>query len=343
MNEIFNKIKYYSLFPYLDESINYVNSLKITIDDILTSPFFEKVRLNGEKKIIDVINNKFKKGIYDNEDDILIELLSYPYIKILLSCTNNLKLIRKYIYFESLSSINFIKKSSYFTIEKLISFSINLHLNIKIKNDNLLSIYFYDYIKYSINFRDVSWKLINQNIEKGYVIIDIKNYYRFLQEVIFHKIEKSFSFKIPNHLKVICIQQTKNINDYYNNYLNNNENISIYNNINIIDIKKFPNCISNAILQINNGINISHSMRFALVTFLYSIGMKKEDILKFFFSSPDFNIDQVKYQINHIIDRNYKCPSCSTMRTYGNCNNICQINSINSTPIIVYYNKVKNK
>ena len=125
MNEIFNKIKYYSLFPYLDESINYVNSLKITIDDILTSPFFEKVRLNGEKKIIDVINNKFKKGIYDNEDDILIELLSYPYIKILLSCTNNLKLIRKYIYFESLSSINFIKKSSYFTIEKLISFSIN--------------------------------------------------------------------------------------------------------------------------------------------------------------------------------------------------------------------------
>lgn len=338
MNHFFKSIKYYSLFPYLDESINYVNSLKITIDELITSPYFEKIRFHGEKKIINTINNSFKKKIQFNDNDALIDLLSYPYIKIILSCINNIKLTKKYIYFESLSSVDIIKKCPYFTNEEIINFGLHLNLNIKMKNNNLVLIHFYDYTKYSTNFKDISWKLINRKVENGYVTIDFKNYYRFLQEVISFKIEKSFLLKIPVHLKDMCIQQTENI---CNNYLKN-ENVYYNRNSIVINTKLFPNCISNAIFQINNGINISHSMRFALVTFLYLIGMKTENIIRIFSSSPDFSIEQVKYQINHIISNSYKCPSCSTMKTYGNCENICSINNLNSNPVTIYYKKIKN-
>ena len=75
--------------------------------------------------------------------------------------------------------------------------------------------------------------------------------------------------------------------------------------------------------KVQSGENLPHSGRFALTSFLHSIGMSAEEILKLFGSSPDFDSDKSRYQIEHITGEisgtEYTPPECSTMKSYGIC------------------------
>lgn len=343
MNLVNDYIEYYALFPYINKSILYVNSLNISINDIIMSPSFEAVRINGENKILDSIAGKLKKKYLFTRGEMLVELLSYPYIKILLSCINERALIRKYIFSEAFSSIFFIKSSSNFSEKELLSFALDLDLDVTIEHDNLFLVHFSDFIKYSTRFKDISWKLINMELKNGYVLVKLSNFLRFLQEVIYCKIEKSFSFDIPKNICEICLKQSNDILLFYQEYQKNNEKL-LFDEISIkkkVEINSFPLCIKNALAQLQSGINLSHSMRFSLVSFLNLIGMDKEKIYNLFLTSPDFNVSQVKYQINHIINKKYKCPSCSTMKTYGNCIDTCPYFYNNNNPIYIYFKNLK--
>ncbi|MCL2549833.1 MAG: DNA primase regulatory subunit PriL, partial [Methanimicrococcus sp.] len=88
----------------------------------------------------------------------------------------------------------------------------------------------------------------------------------------------------------------------------------------------FPPCINKALSNVREGINLAHSMRFAMVSFLSNIGMSADDIVNVFNVSPDFSEEKTRYQVEHIAGNQYKTPSCATMQTYGNCtgqNNMC--------------------
>jgi len=77
------------------------------------------------------------------------------------------------------------------------------------------------------------------------------------------------------------------------------------------------------IQDIAAGINLPHSARFTLTSFLLKIGLSVEDIIKIYRSSPDFDESKTRYQVEHIASREYTPPSCSTIRTYGNCTGSC--------------------
>ena len=74
---------------------------------------------------------------------------------------------------------------------------------------------------------------------------------------------------------------------------------------------------------IADGKPLSHSGRFAVVTFLHRIGMPVEDIAQLFKNGPKFNMNTTMYQIRHIIGEeghvDYTPPTCVTMRTEGLC------------------------
>lgn len=92
-----------------------------------------------------------------------------------------------------------------------------------------------------------------------------------------------------------------------------------------------PPCMSNIIKMAKSGINLSHSARFAIVSFLNCLGVPYEDIIRIFIESPDFNLSKSEYQIKHIIGKikdadGYIPPGCSTMKTNGTCycpDNLC--------------------
>ena len=71
--------------------------------------------------------------------------------------------------------------------------------------------------------------------------------------------------------------------------------------------------------------NPSHYGRFAFVAWLAQQGKSAEEIFKIFkkFRPIDFSEHTTKYQINHIISKNYRPPSCSTLRALGFCIDNC--------------------
>ncbi|MCZ7405541.1 MAG: DNA primase regulatory subunit PriL, partial [Candidatus Methanoperedens sp.] len=84
----------------------------------------------------------------------------------------------------------------------------------------------------------------------------------------------------------------------------------------------FPPCMVHALSNAKGGVNLPHSMRFALVSFLLNIGMNTDGIIELFKVSPDFDEERTRYQVMHIHGATgtaYTSPSCATMITYGNC------------------------
>jgi DNA primase large subunit len=84
----------------------------------------------------------------------------------------------------------------------------------------------------------------------------------------------------------------------------------------------FPPCIKKMLEQVAANVNLAHSARFALVSFLIQINMSVDQIVGLFNTSPDFDPEKTRYQVEHIAGSSgtkYKPPSCATMATYGNC------------------------
>ena len=90
-----------------------------------------------------------------------------------------------------------------------------------------------------------------------------------------------------------------------------------------LDINKLPPCMKDILANIQAGENVPHMGRFALVSFLHSLKLSTNDILKLFSRAPDFEEDRTRYQIEHISgsisSTEYTPPGCEKMRTYGIC------------------------
>ena len=85
-----------------------------------------------------------------------------------------------------------------------------------------------------------------------------------------------------------------------------------------------PPCIAHIMDMAKKGLNLPHSARFALVTFLKALGLDYDGIIRIFAESPDFDESKSEYQIKHITGElsgteGYSAPECKTMKTNGLC------------------------
>jgi DNA primase large subunit len=93
------------------------------------------------------------------------------------------------------------------------------------------------------------------------------------------------------------------------------------------DISCFPPCMLKILEDLKSGVNVPHTARFAITSFLLNVGFDVEEIIAMFSSAPDFNEEMTRYQVEHIAGSKgteYDCPACDTMRTYHNCVKDCK-------------------
>lgn len=97
----------------------------------------------------------------------------------------------------------------------------------------------------------------------------------------------------------------------------------------------FPPCMKRILNDLRESINLEHTERQFIVSYLYSIGYNPENIKGFFKSSPDYKERVTGYQVDHIIKKPYRCPTCDTMSKWGYCikNNQC---NASKTPVWYY-------
>ncbi|MDH7507114.1 MAG: DNA primase large subunit PriL [Candidatus Thermoplasmatota archaeon] len=307
-----------SKYPFLNASKKYVTENNLSIEELLTDPLYERARVRGIERLDNAFNKK-DVGNYSlvTETDCLMELLSYPISRMIAVCIDDVYFKRRYALGESVHAYkNLINEPTTFLINIVKEFK----LNVKYFYDtNKLGIYFVDYLR-NAPTRYKEWKMINRDMDKGYIIISHKDLARIIQEALRNRINEELDNRICD--STVSMVFSSDITRIKNMVIKHRKNIQTA-PLGKLDYKKLPPCIKNILSAIQSGENVPHMGRFALVSFLHALKLSNKEILDQFATAPDFEEEKTRYQIEHITgsssSTSYKPPGCDKMRTYGIC------------------------
>lgn len=301
-----------SSYPFLTQAAAHVAQMDSSIDDIITSKAYGMPRSRARSRVIQSITGAIEKD--DNKPDVA-ELLSYPIARILVSCIDDAFLTRRYALAEAkFANTRMQKVKDYSTLQEIgADFNINASIA-----DKGFQIHFTDYIRGAAGMRALNWKLVNRRLKSGFVNITKEEYARLLQEGIRVRIFNSLPLAVPEGFCQALeeyIVEIKTCLEHSKKELGEE-------GFGEMEPGSFPPCIKHLLASAQGGVNLAHSARFALTSFLLNIELSVDQIIQLFGVSPDFNEEMTRYQVEHIAGgtgTSYKPPSCSTMITYGNC------------------------
>jgi DNA primase large subunit len=175
-----------------------------------------------------------------------------------------------------------------------------------------------DYVEIVAVLHEDRFKLINRRIKNGFVEIRKEELLELLRERIRVVLRRDLPYHVP---KAICQQLApvgESIKAEYQQQM--------LQQFGSIEESAFPPCMQALISALTSGINLTHAGRFALTTFVHTVGMDVPAIAQLYGRSPDFDAQKTMYQVEHITGRGgsgteYTTPACAAMRTTGLCVN----------------------
>ncbi|MDD3378783.1 MAG: DNA primase large subunit PriL [Candidatus Methanomethylophilaceae archaeon] len=329
-------------YPFLRESAEFAESNSADIESLISSPSYEDARKRGMQRVLDAID---KHTISDRsllqQYDRLMEVLSYPYARMLVSCINDRYLTKRYALAEGVR-MNFLLHND---PESNVIVAQELEIKSSIDPDGRIAIHFGNYLRYSCVLKAIEWKLINMDLRKGYVHLDPEKFDRLIQTALQERIEAELPLKMPDEFQRAIRKDVEHV-----------AAILAENKVKLsptggrgMELEYLPPCIRTILANAQNGMNLPHSARFALVSFLHALGVSYDGIITLFSQSPDFDESKSSYQIKHITGElsggdGYTPPECSTMKTNGICYNpdeLCNRKTVNH-PLTYYRIKSGN-
>lgn len=323
-------------FPFLSDASEMAVQNGADIESLLSSSLFEEARKRGVERLEDTIRDSKVSYVSLLKDyDRLMEVMSYPYARMIVSCINDRFLTKRYALSEAVRMNSLLGEEPQSTVQIIAE---SLGVNSVLDNDGL-KMHFTDYLKLSARMKSPEWKLVNTEMKNGYIILTHEKFDRALQNALQDKIESELPLEVPDefrsmlkkdidHISMILAETKNKFSPGFNGEL---------------DKDHLPPCIRTLLANAQNGVNLPHSGRFAMVSFLHAIGMNSEQILTLFSQSPDFDESKSSYQIKHITGElngtdGYTPPECSTMKTNGICfepDNLCNNEKVNHP--LTYY------
>ncbi len=312
-------------YPFLRDASEFAEEHSEGIEMLLQGSKYAEARKRGLDRVLGALRNHTVPDYsLSSEYNRLIEVLSYPYARMLVSCIDDRLLTKRYALAEA-EHLNAMLSKDRESLPIIIE---ELEINAQLNNDGTLNLHFADFLRFSYVMKAVEWKLINMNVKDGYVRLPAEKLVRLLQNAYRSRIEEELPLKIPEefreHLQAdinrinVPLAEAKNRMDPTNGEGMKDEFV--------------PPCIKAIIEMAQAGQNLPHSARFALVTFLHALGLTYPQIIAIFAVSPDFNEAVSEYQIKHITGElngteGYTPPECATMKTNGICfnpDNLCE-------------------
>lgn len=319
----------FSNYPFISGASEYIK--RHGLEELLSSRMYESARTRGKERVLQTLSHGIEKGAWISDE---MELLSYPFARILVSCLRDGYLIRRYALAEAKFAYEKMKSEN-----KEFLMEIADEFGIEVIFDDSFKIFFADYLKFG-KMKGEKWRLVSRLVDNGWVDITKNEFARMLQEAIREKIERTLPLSLP---EMTCKSLQTYLEEIEKALGERMVFKSVPDEIGKANTVFFPPCISHLINDMRAGKNLAHSARFALTSFLLNIGMEEEEIVKFYVESPDFDEERTRYQVGHIASRKYTSPSCSKMETYGNCfdkNDLCkQV----SHPLSYYRRKSKDE
>lgn len=303
-------------YPFLKEAGERVKSESIGLEDVLTESAYERARVMGYDRALAAL----ERGLIDDrpvldEADAFNELLSYPVARMIVSAATDTYLTRRYAIAEAkLAHARLLREEPEF----LLGVAAELGLSLA-PHDGGFRLHFTDFLRFTNTMREKEWKLINQRLGGGAVLLPRERAVRVLQNAVQRKIDEELPLDVNDSILEALDDEVREVR----RLLREKHQRWRAEDVGSARITRFPPCMYNLVAAIQNHENVAHMGRFAIVTFLHHVGLSNEEIYRVFGDVPDFAADVTKYQIGHITGETsateYSTPECATMKSYGLC------------------------
>jgi DNA primase large subunit len=342
-----------AMFPFLPEGKEVAQKYEVSLEDLVSNRNFERDRKRGWKRVDAALNGEeiadFSSG--GRERDLLEEVLSYLYARILVSAVNDSYLTKKYCLFEAkmlekrLKRLNAQEGPRRGAKQTEVAPGVRKVLDyLKIEfveiEDGRIGLHFSDYLKIASMIGDKNWVLLQQDLHKGMVRLDRDKAFRILEEAFRFKLNSEIPLRISEMLYEKVQVDAERLAGIVKEARARFEGAG-----GVLDEESFPPCIKHLMEMTGKSENVPHMGRFTMVAFLHTIGYDKEGLISLFSRWPDFNISKSMYQIQHIIGEisgtEYTPPMCSTMKTFGICYNPDKLCETINHPLNYYRKRLR--
>lgn len=305
-------------YPFLKDAKEFADKNSADIESLMSSPSYADARSRGLGRVMDAINSHRVSDVpLVKEYNRLMEVLSYPYARMLVACADDRFLTKRYALAEA-SRMNDLLGGD---PEAILAVAEELDVQSSASGPDHILMPFTDYLRYSCVLKAVEWKLINTDLRNGNVRLEKSKFDRLLQTAYQERIESEISkMNIPEQFRKVLSKDV----DAVVIKLNEAKNRLSPTGGKGMEQQYLPPCMRTILANAQNGMNLPHSARFALVSFLNALGVGYDGIIALFSQSPDFDESKSSYQIKHITGElrggeGYTPPECGTMKTNGIC------------------------
>jgi DNA primase large subunit len=330
---------YLALFPYTSAAARYVESSGKTFESLLTTGEFSKRILNRSVERVKCAISNDVLPPHIERDDYEIEIFSYVLARALVSCVRETALIQRYANVEAQNAFNSLREADELAQDEYVRALLeDFQMPTRVEN-SAFRLYFADFVKYTGRLRGSQWRLVNL-LNRGNVTLAKNEIIQILAEAVRLKVLSGLPLKLSSKMCEELSHHTSPLIEAFSK-----ASLRALNSGPIV-LEASPPCIKALLLQVKAGQNLSHPARFALTSFLANIGMQPEEIIRVYETSPDFDYELTRYQVDHIrgaSGKDYVPPACSTMETYGNCPEHDDICKRVAHPLSYYRRNVKRQ
>lgn len=279
-----------------------------------------------------------------------VELLSYPVARVLVSLVDEHILLRRYARAEARSAHDRFARELSSTAEFQSTRTERLDLDALLAEFDLAdsvretepgatadyTVAVGAYLQYAAGEWGDEWRLVNRPLADGRVPVDEDELLVLLRQAVRQRVEDGLPFDVPDVIADELTAEVERVRELLSD-------LDLTRDIDTVVPDLFPPCMKHLLDTVQKGEHIEHHSRFAIASFLTTIGMTTDEIVDLFEVNPGFGEEMTRYQVDHIrgdtSPTEYSAPSCATMQSYGDCkgkDDICE-EVINESHPLNYY------
>ena len=321
MNFTVQELRFAQKYPFTSTAKGVIADSKLTLDDIP-----EYVLSRASALVFAAFSEKDYSPKIETSTELLHnEVLAFPVSKILVSLINRLELSRRFVQMFAHSVFKNLEAEKDDAIFDMAS-DLKMRFDIPDSKDFFAQVSLADYLRPDLEEPEA--KLVNQKVDAGMVFLTRQEFARLISIIVAQELRNSLPVdtkSAPQSLKSAAESLDKEFAQSVRRQFSKSD-------FGAVAPEAFPPCMAKIYGELLNGVNVTHSGRFAIATFLSSVGMSAEKIVDAFRRTPNFSERVTKYQVSRIAGTgkadgkpNYSAPSCDKMRSYKLCVANCPV------------------
>ncbi|MEA3203136.1 MAG: primase large subunit [Thermoplasmata archaeon] len=308
-----------SFYPFLPEVRDAVREAGPDLPTLLASPLYLGARLRAKQRIEGALGVGFAAASVLDERSALLELLSIPVARMAAVMLGDKTLIQRYAAAEAARARATLARDP--DPEALPRAAAALNIPAEATEQGF-RLHFSDYIRLAPT-HNPEWKLIRRSLDAGFMLLAPAELARLCEEALSRRIAEELDAErgkpLPKEatdaLAPLVASLEPKLEEARANWTTGD--------FGPVQPQLFPPCIKEIFEGLKRNENVPHHGRFAFATFLHTVGWNAEQILDYLSSTPNFDREKSRYQIEHVSGEKsvqaYTPPGCGTMQTNGVC------------------------